>query len=56
MTSSVKIIDFNEEEEDFIALPELPKEWLIEPLTKETMDFINRGSCDTEPVELQLKN
>ena len=55
MTSSIKIINFNEDE-DFIALPALPAEWFIEPLTEETVDFINRGSCDTEPVELQLKN
>ena len=55
MTSSIKIINFNEDE-DFIALPDLPAEWFIEPLTEETVDFINRGSCDIEPVELQLKN
>ena len=55
MLSSTKKIDFNESE-DFIALPDLPKEWLIEPLTKDQMAVINRGSCDTEPFELQLKN
>ena len=43
-------------DEDFIALPDIPTEWFVEPLTKETMEFINRGSCDIEPVELQLKN
>ena len=40
--------------EDYIELPALPKSWTNE-LTDEQQKYVNRGSCDHEPVEYQLK-
>jgi hypothetical protein len=50
-----KTIDFMDEEE-FIKLPNIPKEWKENELTEKQYNYINRGTTDSEPVELQLHN
>lgn len=43
-----------DDDEDYIALPELPEDWKPQELTEEQQAYINRGYQDYEPPELQL--
>jgi len=44
------------DEEDFIPLDPLPTDYKEKVFTPQEFTYINRGYCDYEPVELQLKN
>ena len=52
MSPDTKNIDFTDD--DFIELPDIPK-GITYNISNDQMNFINRGSCDTEPVELQVQ-
>ena len=52
MTDLNKNIDFLDE--DFIKLPEIPKDWLHVYLNEDQCNFINRASQSNEPHELQI--
>ena len=41
---------------DFIPFESLNDNYKKTEFTKEQLDYINRGSFDYEPIELQLKN
>ena len=41
---------------DFIPFESLHENYKEIELTKEQLDYINRGSFDYEPIDLQLRN